>query len=192
MKAIKNFFTKLNGGDPLDTAERIRWIIVIGFLLLWMSTMAQEIRTNNVNYQGAQFSVYNEGIKAGEYRTNALFEFHDNVIKTTNKGQSKNYYFNEFTDGELVGKPVKIAQAYDEGGFDCVIHVGHHPQTGTWFIAISYDNIDFLYKCDITTKGIPKDFELPDHRMSTKVYSPDETAEVVKFLIRWGVDFTEL
>jgi len=154
-------------------------ILISLFFLFATINFAQEIYSDSINYRAYVVAEYYEDKKIGDV-TDDLFAFRGDIVITSIKGQRRAFYIEEGWEQTNLstGHSVKIAQAYDNGGFRVGITLGYDTNSETYFIILAYNNVNFFY--EVETEEIEIEKELFIYQKEAPTYTDEEIRNFLK------------
>jgi len=158
-------------------------VIYISILLLMafssLNVNAQPIK--GVSYETIESYTYLNGKRFVGYMPGIIFEFKGNKIIASTNDQTKNLYMRyEWEDTVLmVGNKLvkgKVVEAYDNGGFKCLINYMYDTELKLYVLTILYNNVNHIHFMKPSKKEARPDpiVQLPSGDMIDINYTDEE------------------
>lgn len=114
-------------------------------------------KTDSIAYKTVESYTWVNGKEGPIYMPGLIFEFKEDHIISSVKDQTKNLYMRyPWKDRtlEVGGKPMpgKVVEAYDNGGFKCLINYAYDEDTELYILSVLYDNVVHIHFMEPTTK----------------------------------------
>ena len=185
---MMKFRLRIEKLEKVEKAASFTMHLLMLIILIGLSALAAKAQPiTGVSYETVETFTYIGDRETQAYLPGVIFEFHGDKILASTKDQTKNLYMRydwQKTVLNIQGDDVPgwVVEAYDNGGFKCLINYFYDPAVELYVIAILYNNINHVHFMNSTDKSArpPALVEMAPGDQMKRDYTDEE--------VRWFID----